>query len=246
MIIEILEQKYKCGCKRGIGMIKQPCLLTRFNIILEWKYCSFPKEIDQDKLPKDDEGNTVMPEELTPDMYREKRDFLGEQPELKPGDMFLFHGQIVAVDSEEMFVLVLSETGSNALGRIWEEHIEPEIDMIYNDYEINNVVWEDVSKSEIPGTYEITTPAYKLYKIWKEHFIAGRFEDNDDLCIKCEVDDDELLLPVTIYMNKWNVGYDPADYVNEDQAKEIIQHVISWFYENEDRKEYNPPKEKED
>lgn len=235
MVIEVLAEKYKVGCNRGMGKIEKKYLLTELNTIIEWKWSSFPKK------PKDEQ-----PEEGKEPEYIEDREFLGKQPELKPGDCFLFDGQVIAVDSEERLVLIVSETGGNALERIWGDHIEPEIDLIFNEFPINDVEYEAASKDSIPGNYEITTPPYNIYKIWKDHFVAGRFEDNDDLCIKCTVDSDDLIFPATIYMKKWSVMYDPNEFMDEEQAKNIVHQAISWFYENEYREVYVKPKEPEE
>ena len=247
MVIEVLRQKYKVGCRRCINKIEKKYLLAELNMIIEWKYCSFPKKLDESKIEKDEDGNVIQPEGGFPeDLYIEDREFLGHEPELKPGDCFLFEGQVIAVDEDDRLVLITSETGGLALQRVWEDIIEPEIDMIFNDFPINDVEWEEWTKDQIPANYEVVTPSYKYYKIWKDHFVSGRFEDNDDLCIKCEIDTDDLIMPTTVYMHKWNVRYDPNDFMDENQAKDIMTQVISWFYQYENRKVYNKPKTAED
>ena len=123
MVIEVLEQKYKVGCNRGMGYIEKNYLLTQLNTIIEWSFCTFPKHENED-------GEEV-----------EDRKFLGEDPELKPGDVFLFEGQIIAIDSEKRMVLIVSETGRKALDRIWTDVIEPEIEMIFDIDASDDVKW---------------------------------------------------------------------------------------------------------
>src|SRR5574344_1451844 len=111
MIIEVLEQKYKVNCNRGIAKIEKPYLLTELNMIIEWDFCTFPKTLDPDKLEKDEDGNIIPPKETDPreleSLLIENKKFLGDDPELKPGDVFLFRGQVIAVNSETMLVLVV-------------------------------------------------------------------------------------------------------------------------------------------
>lgn len=239
MIIEVLEQKYRVGCNRGMAKIERPYMLTELNLIIEWKLCKFPEVLDENALPKDENGKPTIPEdkEELKKYIKEDRTFLGDEPELKPGDTFLFRGQVIAVNSETELVLVVSETGRNSLERVYEEEIKPEVDMIFNDFEIESVEYEESKMDEIPDNFERTTPEYKYYKIWKDHFIAGRYSDDSELCIKCKVDTGDLVYPATIYMLKWAVMYDPEEFMNEEHAKNIIVQAISWFYENESREE---------
>jgi hypothetical protein len=222
MVIEVLSQKYKVGCERGAGQITKKFLLVQLNTIIEWSFCKFPP---------DENG-------------KENKEFLGDPPELKPGDVFLFEGQVIAVDSEERLVLVISETGNRALERIWNDTIEPEIRMVFDVESADKVKWESARREDIPKEYNDTSLPYNTYKIWKDHFVAGRFEDDDNLCIMCEVTmEDYFIFPVTIFMKRWTIAYDPEEFSEDDELnKKILEQVVSWFYDNEERKAYIKPK----
>lgn len=64
-------------------------------------------------------------------IYPPKTDYLGTPPSLKPGDIFQYNNQTIAVDESPLthkprLVLYNSQTGFKALDRIFREHIHPE------------------------------------------------------------------------------------------------------------------------
>lgn len=122
MIIEVLAQKYRCGCEKGMADLVIPGILVKLNAVIEWDFCRFPEEIKHEKKDSADENS----EEI--EVRTELRDFLGEDPELKPGNCFLYKGQVIAVDSADRLILVVSETGYGALDRIYEENFKTEFE----------------------------------------------------------------------------------------------------------------------
>lgn len=206
MIIEVLDQKYKCGCNRGMNKLSHPGLLTQLNAVMEWEYCR-----GLEKLKKKEKD--------------------GEE-ELTPGDVFLYRGQVIAVDSPDTLILVVSETGVLALERLWDEHISVEIGLMFNSNPIDMILTYEVVDS-IPAGLEEYSPEYKLYNIFKERFIKGR-GFNPDFCIKAEISSGDYLFPVTVYLRPWVILYDPEDFEVE-QLPQVAQSIVSWFYENTKR-----------
>lgn len=51
MVIEVLKNKYKCGCNRGTADLKKAGILDKLNAIIEWDISRFPKKqvIESDK-----------------------------------------------------------------------------------------------------------------------------------------------------------------------------------------------------
>ena len=238
MVITVLDQKYKCGCNRGINAIEKDFILIHLNSIIEWKFCTFPQRLKEGAEP-DEEGKYK-----DEDIY-EDREFLGADPELKPGDCFLYSGQVIAVDSENRLILIVSETGPKALNRIWEEAIEPEFDMMFGNYLVNRVDYKQINPTLIPTNYEgVQSVPYPIVKIWDEHFIQGRFQQEKELSVELNVDSDEILWPITIYATRtkgtWLFRYNEEDIVadNEDDVKRVILSIVSWFYQHKPRKEY--------
>lgn len=222
MVIEILAQKYKTGCGRGMAIIEYPSLLVKLNLIIEWDLCTFPMKRKE--------------AETDPDI--EDREFLGTDPELKPGDCFMVSGgQVIAVESPEKLVLVVSETGHGALQRIWDESIAPELEMYFSG---SGVEIEHEVASEVPSEFsESYRPGYHKYKIWKSKYITGRGYLEKGLCIKVEMTSDLFVFPVVLYMLDWEVRYNPED-IDETEIEVAVDNVLAWFYNNYPR--IAPPK----
>lgn len=221
MIITILAQKYKTGCGRGMAKIDRLHILSHLNMIIEWSKCIWPEKEEE-----------VEVENLLGEKGTEKRKvpdtkFLGEIPELRPGDCFEIDGQVVAIDSEDRLVLIVSETGPAALERLWTDVIEPEIDMNFYMTAVGDVKWEKAEKKDIPKNYEEVAVPYNTYKIWKEKFP----EKENDCCVRMTIEDDDLILPVDVYFLKWTAMVNLEDFMDEEHAKEIIKRTIAWFYE---------------
>lgn len=205
MIIEVLKQKYKCGCNRGINKFSQSNLLMKLNTVIEWQYSR-----GKENLIKKDEAD----------------------PELQPGDVFLYKGQVVGVNDQDSLVLVVSETGAFALQRLWDEHISVEIGLMFNSNPLDLTLrYEAVSS--YPTDFEEYRPEYKLYNIFRERFINGRgFEP--DFCIKVEINSDDYLISPIVYLRRWSILYDPEEF-EASQLPELSKTIVSWFYENTTR-----------
>lgn len=234
MIITVLSQKYKCGCNRGITAIEKSSLLLKLNAIIEWDLCEFPEkiEIQTEKVTEtDDEGNQVE-KEVKNEVKVEMRDFLGDEPELKPGNCFLLNGQVIAVDSVDRLVLIVSETGAGALNRLWEECIEPEINLVFNSYDTEKVDWKVVEENqeavekEYDQTYKVP---YNLYKIWKDHFVEGRGFLKKGLMIEAKMESDTFVFPVELLLEDWSVKYKSLQ-LEEDEVEYAVKECLCWFY----------------
>jgi hypothetical protein len=252
MVVEILSQKYKCGCNRGINKFDQSNILRDLNLIMEWDLCIFPKKLrdDWDPEAKDAEGNPLKPTEKD---YVEDRDFLGkfneEGPELKPGDCFFYDGQVIAVDSPSRLVLIVSETGPHSLERIYREHIEPEIELMF-DVEADDleVVWEDLAddpdeQDSLGFDKELRLPSY-VYGVWRERFLSGREDEfkksssTGNINISCTVSTIDLPIATHIVLQNYSVLYKSSEFDEEDYETlvELVKNLLSWFCNNFTRK----------
>lgn len=237
MVIEVLGQKYRCGCERGMSAVEEDELLVKLNTIIEWDFCRFPielKETDEDEevvVGTDDQGNEVK-ETRKKVVEAENREFLGPDPELKPGNVFLFKGQVIAVDSPTRLVLIVSETGYGALDRIYEENIKTEIDLLFNDYIIDDVTYNVLEDGKIPPEYDEVYPVpYNLYKIWKERFLEGRGFLEKGLALQVTMDAEDFVFPLDFVMTDWNVRY-KSTQLEPDEVGIAVKELLSWFYEN--------------
>lgn len=181
MVIEILSQKYKCDCGRGLAKYEETDLLDKLNYLIEWDFAQYPivkdKHIEVDIPEVDENGKetgNMLKEKVGMDIVKEDKDFLKGEQELKPGNCFLLDGQIIAIDSPDRIVLVLSKTGRGSLDRIVEERIDPEYKMVYGN-EDAKIEWEaltsDSYKTEYDGICSIPFPEYR---IWRDRFVKGR------------------------------------------------------------------------
>lgn len=216
MVITVLRDKYNCGSNRGITYIEYPNLLGKLNQIIHWHLSTFPFKLKE--KPED------------PDV--EDKEFLGKEPELKPGNMFVYDGQVIACDTNDRLILVISETGALALQRIYDNIITLEFDLKFN-YENPHVTFEKSDIANIPDNYEEYTVPYYLMMLFKNNFLLGRDFPRKDLCLKTVLDSDNYVLPVTIYVLDWKVKYDPI-LIDKEQIGDTVKELFSWFYSNYD------------
>lgn len=250
MIIAVLDQKYKIGSGRGISAIEKPGLLQKLNLIIEWDLCSFPKkevgkkEEEVDVL--DDEGNpTGEKTKKEVPILEEDKEFLGKEPELKPGNCFLYDGQVIGIDTEERLVLLVTETGPLAIQRLWDDTIEPELTLVYNDSPVDRVDWQLIEEKNLPPDVELEEGRidYKYWKIWRDRFVEGRLDKEFKSLIECKLESDDFLLPITIYLKPWSFLYSPDSMVDEEMTKEVVMQTLSWFIESYDRAKVEKPGE---
>lgn len=241
MIIEVLSQKYRCGCERGMAEFVLPGILIKLNSIIEWDFCRFPEEIVQEKADPTDENSQIVERKI------EKRNFLGDDPELKPGNCFLYKGQVIAVDSEDRLILIVSETGYGALDRIYEENLKTEFEMMFNEFNVEDVKWEVEESGIIPDEFdEVYQVPYNYYNIWKERFVAGRGFISPGLCLKVTMESDTFWGPLDFYMLDWSVRY-KSSQLEPDEVEYAVKELLSWFYDHYKRiKALERQTEKED
>lgn len=215
MIITVLPNKYRCGSNKGITSIEYPGLVVKLNQIINWDLSKFP----------------LKPKENPDDPDIEDREFLGPDPKLVPGSMFIYRdGQVIACDSDDRLILVMSETGPLALQRIYDNEISLEFDLKFN-YWGGDVTFEKSELSSVPDNYKSYTIPYYLMMVFKNYFLLGRDYPRKDLCLKCTLDSDNYIMPVTLYMQDWKISYNPLE-VFDEQIGDTTKELIAWFYNN--------------
>lgn len=209
MLVTILNQKYKVGCEKGMIAEERPGIFNKLNRIIEWNKCTWP---EKDGVPY--------------------TGYLGDLPELKSGDCFLYDGNVIALDRTDRLVLVLSETGIGALGRICDEIIDMEFSLL-DCCGISSITTEKAN--QIPESFEeYKVPFYQM-RLFHEKYSFGRIEPGTIL--KCLV---EYFIPIEVYINDWSFFFNPEE-VEKDEAKYLTKEILAWFYNNYERN--LPPKE---
>lgn len=220
MVITVLNQKYHCNSNRGISKYEKNGLLDMLNYIIEWDKSEFPKKLKEGGDPKKDED------------WIEDREFLGKDPILNPGDMFVTRGQVFAVNDEKTLVLAVSETGWGAAKRLIEEDIVEEFNL-FNNFDVDNVTFESSSSDDIPSNFVDFPVSYVKMRLFNKKFKAGRFDK--ETIIKTTIDESELLVfPTTIYIKPWKISYNPDEH-EESDMKLISEGLLSWFYREYER-----------
>lgn len=255
MVIEILSQKYKCDCGRGLAKYEETDLLDKLNYLIEWDFAQYPivkdKHIEVDIPEVDENGKetgNMLKEKVGLDIVKEDKDFLKGEQELKPGNCFLLDGQIIAIDSPDQIVLVLSKTGRGSLDRIVEERIDPEYKMVYGN-EDAKIEWEaltsDSYKTEYDGICSIPFPEYR---IWRDRFVKGREDDlykipkdkekgTYTIAVKATIKSESLMVPIDLVFQEWDVAYKTSEFDEDDlpMIQGVAQQIMAWFIRTYDR-----------
>lgn len=202
MKITVLNQKYKCGCRKGLSKLDEPGILENLNKLVNWGESTIPV------IKNSDESETEI------------RDFLGYPPSLKPGNCFLQDGQVIAIDSPDTLVLVVTETGPQALQRLYEEVWMPELELKTMDTSGDKITYS--KQDEIPEEFKefsVRLP-YRYWKCLKDNNCY-----NPDEVLKCTADLDFLFSPTEIYISQYEIYGDP-DLEDHRTLEYIGFHVL--------------------
>lgn len=220
MIITVLADKFNnSGSRYVMNRVEEPGILDKLNKIIEWDFCSWPKEVKS--------SNKNDTKELT--------DFLGTPPKLKPSNMFLFDGgQVIGIESPDILVLCVSETGPRALNR-FVDRINWEADLLEIEDGVD-VKIEEVEEDKIPNDYEKEIINYDLVKIIREKFLYGRYKES--AALKIEITAPYFIFPVTVFLKGGNIlSFSNLDIDDEDKdmINMVVHDVAACIYKKYDR-----------
>lgn len=215
MVITILDQNYSCGSDRGIYYHEEKDILQKLNSVIDWEASKFPIRLKPD-------GDPSKVEDFIPD-----KTFLGETPQLKPGNMFFYDGNVFAIDREDKLILCISETGALSVDRFVKNILSAEYSMLLNN-DVEQISYSKVDKMDFTGFIHVPVNCEKM-KIFNNTFKSNHFDENDILKIVVE-ESDSIISPITMYITKWEVLYEPSEYLEEDFAPVLVDGVLSWFY----------------
>ena len=107
MKVTFLTEQYKCGSNLGIYFADTENLISKLNDAVDFDGSEYPK-----KWVETEDGK------------------------IKEGTMFVYEGQVFAVDSDKRLIVTLSETGALSAERFVTEILEAELEMIKSEEEL--------------------------------------------------------------------------------------------------------------
>lgn len=204
MIITILPQKYDCDCNKGITIESTPNLVKKLNKIIQWDKVTWPEK-----------------EEGKPD-----KEFLGIQPNLKPGDMLLWDGNILAIKDENSVVLIVTETGPYSVKRFVElVNNENSIETLNNnstELVVEELDWDN----NPPQNYIELRVGYSKYRIFKEGCNNPEILKKNKLKIKNT--SLPIILPTTLYVDGQGIKYNPEE-INSNTILDVALLLYNWI-----------------
>ena len=219
MKVTFLEDQYKCGSNLGIYFADHPNLIRDLNEAIDIQGSEYPK-----RWVETEDGKAYHPTPMKPS------EVLGPEEKIKEGTMFVYDGQVFAVDSGERLIVTLSETGALSAERFVNDILGAELEMIRSEEELENFKSEKVDG--IPATFKesssvVPIPYYKG-KIWREK-LGDTLQDFQRVTFESPNAFGEVELWVD--SKKLKVWYDPK-IVFEDQAEDLVSEYMGWTFKN--------------
>lgn len=230
MIINVYRQK---GVKERDydenvrPVIKSPGILAKLNSIIDWSKSNFPVKL-KDGVDVENQEEVTKPENWIQDS-----EFLGAEPELKPGDMFKWDSSLYLVNSEDSIILTVSETGILAYERL-KDAIESEyelrfcwdiLDNFKPEFTSDSPNLEKLVKMKVPSLY-MSILRDKLGEEIEKHITSEPFCKIE---LKNVIEDYDF--PINLYTNKFSIFYD-EDEMNEHSSNLFFKSLLSWCLVN--------------
>lgn len=215
--IVITAQSYKCGCGKGIFAIKEPKILEIVNSLIDWSSCIWPERIEREIIEVD--GKEEVKENRIPLI-----DFLGNPPQLKPGNCIMWEKNVIAFDSEDDMVLILSETGPYSLKRFL---VKVNIIKGFNELPELGKIEEVTLERPEKGLEKL----HLSYDKWE--LVKSSFDVEKKFAIRIE-DEEKLLFPITVWINKRDFWYNPIEVEKAALEEDIMDCVYLWLTKKEE------------
>ena len=215
MRVTFIADEYRCGSKLGLYAEDYEGLIKDLTDAIDFEGSDYPT-----KWTETEDKKAYHPEKQTPEEY------FGDQEKIKPGRMFVYDGQVFAVDSDTRLVLTLSETGALAVRRFLNEVLKPELELIRGEIKISDVKIEEIK--EIPEDLKENKYSIHYYigKVWKD-----RVGDLVPKTFKTVFKSQDSFTDIELYVSGFNVYFNP-DVVFEDQVGDLVQDFLTWTYKN--------------
>ena len=217
MKVTFLAEQYRCGSDRGIYAQEKEGILDDLRLVVDLESSIYPEKWVE---TEDKKGYTKV--------RMSKEEFFGEGKDciLEPGHMFVYDGQIYAIDRPDRLILVLSETGALAVERFVNDILGEEVKLAKGDpeYQTSGVMISEVDKFPEDLAEEPYCIPYYTGKIWKE---KTELPDMFQVIFNSSFS----FLPIRLYVKGLNVFYYPEE-VDEEMIPILTQEFMSWSWNN--------------
>ena len=216
MKVTFLAEKYKTGSNRGLFAHEKDGILDDLNIVIDLESSTYPEKWVETEDKKAYHKTNITKEEFFKD--RDKK--------LCPGDMFVYDGQVFAIDRPDRLIVAVSESGALSVVRFVEEILSVEVKMKKGDSEYGEGEIRIKEIDSLPSDFpeDITPHFIPFYteKIWRE---------KTKLPKKIQVTFSTPLsfIPVRLFIIGNKVfGY--PDEVDPEMIKDLVDEFLSRSY----------------
>lgn len=163
MKVTFIADKYRVGSNRGLYAHEKDGILDDLNLVIDLDGSKYPEV-----WVETEDGKAYHKTEMTQDEFFKDR----SEKKLEAGDMFVYDGQVFAIDRPDRLVLALSESGPLAVQRFIEEVLSVEVRMKMGDPEYGDGKLEMKEIEDLPTNLQKDAPYYCIpyykEKVWRE------------------------------------------------------------------------------
>lgn len=212
MKVTFLAEKYRVGTDRGLYAHEKKGILEDLNLVIDLKHSEYPK-----KWVETEDKKAYHETETTMDEFFEGR----PEKKLEPGDMFVYDGQVLAIDRPDRLIVVVSESGPLAVQRFVEEILSAEVKMAKGDpeYGEGEIMMKEIETLP-PDFPDDLTPYYIPYYTEKSWRDKTRWPKNFQVTFSTPLS----FLPIRLFV----VGNKVWGYPEEVEA-EMIETLTAEF-----------------
>ena len=162
MKVTFLADKYRVGSERGLYAHEKEGILEDLNLVVDLEGSVYPK-----KWVETEDGKAYHKTEMTKEEF-----FKDREEKLMPGDMFVYDGQVLAIDRPDRLIVAISESGPLSVQRFVEEILSAEVKMAKGDPEFGEgeIMMKEITDLPADLPDDITTYFIPYYteKYWRD------------------------------------------------------------------------------
>lgn len=161
MKVTFLAEKYRVGTNRGLYAHEKEGILDNLNLVVDFEGSTYPR-----KWVETEDGKGYHETDST------REETLGKDGLITTGTMFIYEGQVFAVDRPDRLIVCLSESGPLSVKRFVEEILEVEVKMQKGnpEYEKGEIMMKEIESlpSDLPEDLKPYYIPYYQEKSWRD------------------------------------------------------------------------------